>query len=168
MRSLAAALVLTASVAFAQDETHIDLVVGAMKPVPVPGGVRSITIKEATIANAKTGGDQLIFVGVTPGKTNAIALSAKGEVLHFTITVKPKPPKKKVTALFVSVLEVKAGTSLKLTVDGLEKASTPDDKVAEVSIEGNVLTVNAKAAGEVTLELTVHDGPSAMVVKSVP
>lgn len=167
MRSLAAALVLTASVAFAQDETHVDLFVGVQKTIPVPG-IISIAIQNSTVANGKFVTDQLIFVGVTPGKTIAAVRTLKGERFNYTITVKPKPPKKKVTALFVSVLEVKAGTSLKLTVDGLEKASSPDDKVAEVSIEGNVLTVNAKAAGEVTLELTVHDGPSAMVVKSVP
>lgn len=250
MRTLTVGLAVFAAAAFAQDSGTLQLPVGTQKVLTVPG-IQRVAIGDSSIADVKTiGSNQLLIIGIGPGKTELLIwkqsgqkvsyqvvvkgnvddlaaagseitlgqgeianyrvggatkvevgdpsvaeatleggrlkLRAKGsghsdlvvykgttELAHVAVTVPATATatdeRRENATLGLSAIQLKVGTSVKLTIDGVEKTSSHDIKLVEAAItQPGSLAVTAKAAGDVTVDLTVRGVPAKLLVKAVP
>lgn len=94
-RAVATALCLFAMVAAAANEPNsVNLGVGSQTVVTVPGRITRVSSADDRVAAVKPTGtpNQLLIIGISEGKTSAVAFTASGQRHTYLITVRKQDP----------------------------------------------------------------------------
>ncbi|GAB4211873.1 MAG: hypothetical protein Fur007_03060 [Rhodoferax sp.] len=135
----------------------LTLAVGGSGAFGISGGKEpyKVSVGDVQVAEASVSGANLFLRGKLTGATTVVVSDASGQTLSISLTVGNTLP---LSTTAPSSVSLSPGTSVSYKISGGVVPyiiSTTDSRIAAVSLNGDVLTINAMALGTATV--TIRD-----------
>jgi serine/threonine-protein kinase len=125
---------------------------GAQKVISAPD-LNRVSVEDADIVDVKTlGKDQLLLIGMKPGRTDVKLIDSQGLVTHETVIVDARNP----------TLSLAIGETKHMVIPGIERIAIGDSDICDVKTVGNdEMLLIGHAEGTTTLLVWTRSAPPA-------
>ncbi len=148
--------VLVSTLAFAAQPLQV--AVGAQRVISTPG-LQRVALGNASLADVRTAGQDVVLIGVAPGRTELRVWKSGAsapEVYEVTVTAAPSSAGDPTPITFTPTLQLGAKTSR--AVPGLQRIAVGDPDIADLSVDDAGVTLAGKGAGQTNVLLWFADG----------